>query len=342
MNINISITKKIPLVLGDPVIVCGNSDYTITFTFDDEWNGQLVKTARFNYVRHGNKFYIDVPFTGNVVNVPILRNINDVRVGVYAGDLCTTAPAIIPCRKSILCPNKTHDDPADDIYDELLLIINTKMIDALKDAIDNGEISIEDVKNIVEYNKKEKLTFWVGTQAEYDAIETKTANCFYFITDADDAQEILDMMDGLPDRVTAAESDIDALQSDVTALESDVAELKGKTPVGKVLYSGIFDTGVTVSISVPGLSNYSVILVYTTREDLPTVDAGVLCIKNTNESGESAFSGVRHIVPTGTNFTHAGIVLLVDSTGETVTRATFKAEDSAFPTQCVTKIIGIA
>lgn len=328
MNIDITVTNKIPVVLGNPIIVCENSDYTVTFAFDDEWENQPIKTARFNYVQNGNKLYIDVPFSGNTVSVPLLKNINEVSVGVYAGNLCTSAPAVISCKKSILCPNNTHDAPADDIYNELLLTINTKMLDALNEAIRNGEISIEDVKNIVEYNKRENLTFWVGTQAEYDAIEIKEPNRFYLITDSDDAENILDAIDGLPARVTA--------------LENDVTELKGKTPVGKVLYSGIFDTGVTVSVSVPGLSNYSVILVYTTREDLPAAEAGILCVKNTNESGEKAFSGVRHIVPTGTDFTHAGIVLLVDSTGETVTKATFKSPDSSFPTQCVTKIVGIA
>lgn len=83
----------------DGFIVCGNSDYQLVFTFDEEWDAFPEKKARFNY----SGMSTDVPFTGDTCPVPILRNTELVSVGVYAGDLCTTTPADIPCVRSILC-----------------------------------------------------------------------------------------------------------------------------------------------------------------------------------------------------------------------------------------------
>lgn len=84
-------------------IICGNSDYQVKFSFDPEWDAYSKKTARFVY----NGEYTDVDFTGDTVSVPMIRRADHVQVGVYAGDLCTTAPANIPCSHSILCLTDT-------------------------------------------------------------------------------------------------------------------------------------------------------------------------------------------------------------------------------------------
>lgn len=111
MNINITIEKKHCTVLGTPVIVCGNTGYTITFTFDAEWDTAGDKTARFSYVRDGKRLYQDAPVIGNTVEVPAVYRTMEVQVGVYAGDLVTSTPARIPCKKSIICDTCTPDDP---------------------------------------------------------------------------------------------------------------------------------------------------------------------------------------------------------------------------------------
>lgn len=85
----------------DGVIVCGNKGYTITFTFDEEWNECTTKTARFIW----NGRYYDQEFTGDECSVPVINDATNVTVGVYAGDLKTTTPANIPCLISILCGN---------------------------------------------------------------------------------------------------------------------------------------------------------------------------------------------------------------------------------------------
>lgn len=97
------------------VIVCGNSDYEVIFFFDEEWATELQKTARFSYVRDGRARYKDQPFEGSAVAVPVLSNVRQVTVGVYAGtpddpgDLHTTTPAAILCRLSALCGDSVEE-----------------------------------------------------------------------------------------------------------------------------------------------------------------------------------------------------------------------------------------
>jgi hypothetical protein len=125
MVIKITVANKRPTVDGAPIIVCGNSDYTINFTFDAEWSAQALKTARFVFYKDGATQYQDVAFSGNTVAVPVLSGIREVYVGVYAGDLRTTTPARIPCDKSILCGTGTeHEAPDPDIYNQILAACN--------------------------------------------------------------------------------------------------------------------------------------------------------------------------------------------------------------------------
>lgn len=99
-NLNVIVTNKIARYLQrDGEIVCGNSDYQITFTFDADWEGYETKTARFIW----NGKHMDIPFSGSVCQVPKITNANSVAVGVYAGDISTTTAAVIPCVRSIRC-----------------------------------------------------------------------------------------------------------------------------------------------------------------------------------------------------------------------------------------------
>ena len=123
MNINVNITNKHCAVQGAPVIVCGNSDYTMTFTFDAEWDNAGEKTARFSYIRDGVRRYQDVQLEGNTVAVPPVYGTKGLQVGVYSGDLVTSTPGRIPCEKSIVCgtvdPEDMYPGPAKELRDEL-------------------------------------------------------------------------------------------------------------------------------------------------------------------------------------------------------------------------------
>lgn len=101
-------------------LVCGNSDYILAFDFDAEWAEYETKTARFAY----NGTYQDIVFDGTECPAPVITNATMCQVGVYAGDLHTTTPAVVWCKKSILCEGGAPADPPEDVYARILEKIN--------------------------------------------------------------------------------------------------------------------------------------------------------------------------------------------------------------------------
>lgn len=123
-NLQVAVADKRATLIGDGSIVCGNSDYTITFIFDDEWADYTTKTARFFFYTNNGPEYLEAPFSGWQVAVPVLSGITEVWVGVYAGDLQTTTRARIQCLPSILCGSgRQHADPDPDVYQQLLDVL---------------------------------------------------------------------------------------------------------------------------------------------------------------------------------------------------------------------------
>lgn len=133
--IHVHVIDKIAHVVGDPLYVCGNSDYTVKFDFDVEWAGHETKTARF--VKN-NKEYIDVVFTGDQCAMPILENTPSVRIGVYAGNLCTTTAAVVNAQRSILCGSGAPADPHPDVYAQVM-----QKMDDIYDALPSEEVLTE-------------------------------------------------------------------------------------------------------------------------------------------------------------------------------------------------------
>lgn len=143
-NISISVKNKIAVQTNRTLYVCGNSDYTALFDLDAEWNAFEIKTARFCYNGH----YSDVVFTGNECEIPIIADTNEFEIGLFAGNLHTTTPAMVLCERSILSTSGTPTDPSPDVYHQLIEKINSGMLrgpqgDPGKDApqIDDGTIS---------------------------------------------------------------------------------------------------------------------------------------------------------------------------------------------------------
>lgn len=118
--INVSVKNHVAKQTDKTVYVCGNDDFVINFDFDSEWDQYDVKTARFTY--GGN--YVDVVFTGNTCAVPIITNVYRFKVGVFAGDLSTTTPVLISASKSILCETGTPAAPTDDVYNQIIEVVN--------------------------------------------------------------------------------------------------------------------------------------------------------------------------------------------------------------------------
>lgn len=156
MIINIQVAEKRAKVTGAPVIVCGNADYSVQFTFDEEWSGHVSKTARFVYVQDGSVRFTDVLFEGDTAAVPVLANTKEVRVGVLAGSLKTTSSAVIPCEPSIRCGCGEPKDPTPSQYDQILDLLNGGGSNALKGKGEGAVLSFPDVSP-VEHTLKVKL-----------------------------------------------------------------------------------------------------------------------------------------------------------------------------------------
>ena len=116
--IEITVRDRVANHIGDDYYVCGNSDYVIHFDFDEEWDALDVKTARF--IAEGGILYPDQIFSGSECPMPIIKDTNNIRVGVFAGNLQTTTPARVPAVKSILCGTGTPAAPEEDAYHQAM------------------------------------------------------------------------------------------------------------------------------------------------------------------------------------------------------------------------------
>lgn len=255
MQIDVLVKEKVATAMGAPVIVCGNSDYKVTFHFDDEWTGLEVKTARFVFRRGGKIGYIDVVFSGVTCDVPVLTDLTEVYIGVYAGELRTSTPVSVPCKKSVLCKAGSPEPPPEDVYAQLMKYFAdteytikraseaadaceeitpqaVKATDAANTAAERAEGAARGVVTI-EQNSNTALKFWVGSQEEYDALETKEAGCFYIVSDDKVPEELLGRLKGHDDEIAQLQTHLTEpviWVDDSTQAETKLQELFKKMP----------------------------------------------------------------------------------------------------------------
>ena len=158
--INVEIKNKKAVRTDDTAYTCDNSKYTVVFSFDEEWDEFEVKTARFVY---GDK-YQDVVFTGNECEMPIISDTKLISVGVYAGNLQTTTPALIVANKSILSDSGTPEPPSEDVYSQIIQMIDDGMIKG--DKGDQGPKGDTPQKGVDYWTEKDKaeITEYIDEQ----------------------------------------------------------------------------------------------------------------------------------------------------------------------------------
>lgn len=120
-NIKVTVRNKIARTQDAPEIVCGNSDYAAVFDLDAEWAYDL-KTMHVVWtdIPTGEQRFADVQFAGSTAMLPAIYNAYRVEIGVYAGDIRTTTPAVVPCSRCITDGEPMHPDPPPNIYEQLL------------------------------------------------------------------------------------------------------------------------------------------------------------------------------------------------------------------------------
>ena len=106
---------------GEGVIICNNSDYTVVWDLDSEWEPYSTRTMRVNLA---DGTYQDAVFTGNSAPLPVLTASGWVSVGLYAGDLHTSRAARLLALSSVLTPVGSPAAPAEDVYAQIMAKLN--------------------------------------------------------------------------------------------------------------------------------------------------------------------------------------------------------------------------
>lgn len=158
--IEIIIRNKIAKLVEPFTAVCGNNDYVIKFSFDEEWDVYETKTARFKW----NSTYVDIVFIGNKCPMPAINDAYGVEIGVYAGDLHTTTGAYLPMKKSILCGGGLPADPTPDVYAQIMELLNsggggstpgqTVLVDNETIIMEDGVLSVNTTNDIEQDNTR--------------------------------------------------------------------------------------------------------------------------------------------------------------------------------------------
>lgn len=228
---NIKIIVQDKKAIGDQSrIVCGNSDYSILFDFDAEWDEYDVKTARFVYAGMTGK-YIDVVFSGTTCKVPVLQDTIGVYVGVYAGELHTTTPAWFECDKSILCGGGSPAAPSDDVYNQIMERLNKigtpdaeVIAAAVADYIAENPIEEKD-PTVPAWAKAATKPGYTAHEVGADPAGTATARVSEHNTEATAHSDMRLLIQGLTDRLNAlADSDdttLDQLSEIVAYIKSN-------------------------------------------------------------------------------------------------------------------------
>ena len=121
MQLRINVNNKIAtLVDKSEYLVCGNNDYKVVFDFDGDWDNYNVKTALFVF---GDKT-ISVVFEGDTCDGVAIENSTVCYIGVMAGDVRTTTPAMVNCKLSIADMGETPSAPTEDVYNQIIELLN--------------------------------------------------------------------------------------------------------------------------------------------------------------------------------------------------------------------------
>lgn len=107
-----------------------------------------------------------------------------------------------------------------------------QILAAITQAIEQGEISDIDtgfVTKLKEMNRNNALKFWIGTTAEYNAIQTKETNCFYILSDDTELEDIETEINNFRSELDGLSENVESLTEAVDENTSDIRTLQGES-----------------------------------------------------------------------------------------------------------------
>lgn len=119
-----------------------------------------------------------------------------------------------------------------ELQNDMTFLTEQQIITLVTNIVQTGQVGDIDtgfVTKIKEQNHGRALQFWIGTQAEYNAIAEPTANMFYIVTDDPYKQEVQAALNAINTRIDdidfpGVEAELSAMQTNITNFESDVAQ----------------------------------------------------------------------------------------------------------------------
>lgn len=122
-EILIQVRDRVPTIVNVREIITYNTDYTVKFDFDSEWDAYEHKTVYF-VDETGN--YAAVISSDDKCEFPLFENERRrIFVGVQAGELKTTRPCYVNVLDSIAdMLSSPLPPPPDDVYAQIMSIIN--------------------------------------------------------------------------------------------------------------------------------------------------------------------------------------------------------------------------
>ena len=96
-TITIKVRNKRAEVVGSPIIVCGNSDYSISWDLDSEWTSLSNRVVRLEFFRNNRLRYEEITFEETTCGLPVINGVHEVSIILFAGEIHTDEPVRIPC-----------------------------------------------------------------------------------------------------------------------------------------------------------------------------------------------------------------------------------------------------
>ena len=265
-------------LINTPAVASGAIETNeIEFEFDGNWNG-YIKTAVF-YASPSEVYYAMVTDDRAMIPSQAIEHPGTMFFGVFgiAGDTRKTS-TVLPYQvvQGAFKPGVTPPDPTPDIYTQILTAFND---------LTTGDTYL--INGVIEQNDGNGLRFWLGTQAEYDALTDLVPNCLYIITD------------------DTARAEIDAR---ITALEQKNVELwTGSAESGTALTFDGVDNFKMFAVTV-GMNNASMLLaktfvVYKNFNAASETDEAVFCELRSSSGIVSLYDGSLAFNDSGAVFT---------------------------------------
>lgn len=225
-----------------------------------------------------------------------------------------------------------------------------QIIAAIMQAVNEGTISNIDegfISKVKEQNKGNTLYFWVGTTAEYNALENRLENCFYIKTDDTQIQEIAEKITTIfnaleflykenKTRIKADENILTVVLENKAAIE----EFQNNSgAAGEELFKGVmpYKFSPSQTYTVNNLDKYKIVLV--------KLNSG--CVTCTVSSYRIDGSDRKRILGSfdyynNTNFNKYAIDITVDENGAVTDNNSVEyISNSLSTTNTVSEIIGI-